>query len=78
MVRNLFFRKRLTILLHLLFGNKAQFVDYAGGYGVFVRLMRDVGFDFQWYDKYTQNLFSAGFEWDETSKVDAVTLFEVF
>lgn len=78
MVRNLYFKKKLTILLYLLFGDNAQFVDYAGGYGVFVRLMRDVGFDFKWYDKYTQNLFSSGFEWDEISKVDAVTLFEVF
>lgn len=78
MVRNLFFKKRLTILLYLLFGNKGRFVDYAGGYGVFVRLMRDAGFDFEWYDKYTQNLFAAGFEWDKASRVDAVTLFEVF
>lgn len=78
MVRNLFYAKRLTILLYLLFGKNAQFVDYAGGYGAFVRLMRDIGFNFSWDDKYTQNLFAAGFEWDQKSRVDAVTLFEVF
>ena len=78
MVRNLFFKKRLTILLYCLFGCTGKFLDYAGGYGVFVRLMRDVGFDFQWYDKYTENLFASGFEWDGKTKVDAITLFEVF
>ena len=78
MVRNLYYSKQLTVLLYLLFGNSARFLDYAGGYGVFVRLMRDIGFDFYWYDKYTENLFAVGFEWNEQSKIDAVTLFEVF
>ncbi len=40
------------------------FLDYAGGYGVFTRLMRDIGFDFYWHDPYTQNLFANGFEKD--------------
>ena len=78
MVRNLFFKDKLIIFLYLVFGQSGRFVDYAGGYGVFVRLMRDVGFDFLWYDKYTQNLFASGFEWDGKEKVDAITLFEVF
>lgn len=78
MVRNQFYAKRLTILLYLLFGKNGQYLDYAGGYGVFVRMMRDIGFDFYWDDKYTQNMFATGFEWDQASKVDAVTLFEVF
>lgn len=78
MVRNTFYANRLTVLLYLTFGKNGSYLDYAGGYGVFVRLMRDVGFDFCWDDKYTQNLFAAGFEWDQKSKVDAVTLFEVF
>lgn len=78
MVRNLFYAERLTILLYLLFGENGKYLDYAGGYGVFVRVMRDIGFDFYWDDKYTKNMFAAGFEWDQTSRVDAVTLFEVF
>jgi hypothetical protein len=78
MVRNQFYAKRLTILLYLLFGKNGRYLDYAGGYGVFVRMMRDIGFDFYWDDKYTQNMFATGFEWKQTSKVDAVTLFEVF
>jgi len=78
MARKLFYASRLTVLLYLLFGKNRAFLDYAGGYGVFVRLMRDIGFDFNWDDKYTKNIFSSGFEWNQQSQVDAVTLFEVF
>ena len=78
MARNLSYANRLTILLYLLFGKNGTFLDYAGGYGVFVRLMRDIGFDFNWDDKYTKNMFSSGFEWNQQSRVDSVTLFEAF
>jgi hypothetical protein len=59
MQRNLLLSQKLTILLRLFFYKNAKFVDYAGGYGVFVRLMRDIGFDFYWDDKYTTNLFAS-------------------
>ena len=39
--------------------------------------MRDRGFDFQWYDKYTQNLFARGFE-KSRGHYDVVTAFELF
>lgn len=78
MARNLFFSERVSILLYLIFGKGGSFLDYAGGYGVFVRLMRDIGFDFYWDDKYTKNLFSSGFEWDGIFKIDAITSFEAF
>ncbi|MFT4802821.1 MAG: hypothetical protein ACI9YE_000007 [Psychroserpens sp.] len=78
MSRNLSYSKRLTVLFFLLFDKKEKFLDYAGGYGVFVRLMRDVGFDFYWDDKFTKNLFAAGFEWDNKSKIKAITSFESF
>ena len=56
------------------------FLDYAAGYGLFVRLMRDLGYDFRWYDLYCQNLFSRGFEvpMPLTGPFEAVTAFEVF
>lgn len=38
------------------------FLDTGGGYGIFVRLMRDLGYDFVWYDKYAENLLARGFE----------------
>ncbi len=37
-------------------------VDLGGGYGLFVRGMRDVGVPFYWSDKYAQNLVARGFE----------------
>lgn len=77
LARNLFYAARLTVLLFLLFGKNGRFLDYAGGYGVLVRLMRDVGFDYFWSDRYTQNLFATGFEWNRDVPVQAVTLFEV-
>jgi hypothetical protein len=37
-------------------------VDLGGGHGLFVRGMRDIGFDFYWTDNYAENLFARGFE----------------
>jgi hypothetical protein len=55
------------------------FLDYAAGYGLFVRLMRDSGYDFRWFDPYCQNLFSCGFESPAplSGRFEAVTAFEV-
>ena len=36
-------------------------VDIGAGYGLFVRGMRDIGFDFYWSDKYSENLLARGF-----------------
>lgn len=76
--RNISYSKKISVLLYLLFSDKGKFLDFAAGYGVFVRLMRDIGFDYYWEDKYSQNLFAKGFEANLTSKYSAVTLFEVF
>jgi len=76
--RNLLFSSKLTILLSLFFNKQGVFLDYAGGYGVFVRLMRDIGFDFCWDDKFTQNMFVKGFEYDSLIKIEAITTFESF
>jgi hypothetical protein len=53
-------------------------MDYGGGHGVFVRMMRDLGMDFRWYDRYAINLFARGFEAAINEQHDFVTLFEVF
>ena len=47
-----------------------------GGYGIYVRMMRDRGFDFNWYDKYCENIFAKGHE-KEDKKYDIVTCFEM-
>ncbi|WP_028845361.1 class I SAM-dependent methyltransferase [Thermodesulfovibrio thiophilus] len=76
--RNIYLSKKLTVLLSLFFDKKAKFLDYAGGYGVLVRLMRDIGFDFYWSDKYTQNIFARGFEGSLSDNYEAITTFESF
>jgi hypothetical protein len=53
-------------------------LDYGGGNGMFVRLMRDKGFDYFWQDRYTSNQFSRGFEGIDGIKYNLVTAFEVF
>ena len=78
MLRNNSFADRVSVLLFALIGPQGKFVDYAGGYGIFTRLMRDRGFDFTWMDKYARNLFARGFEYHPPTKVDALTAFEVF
>lgn len=78
MERNYFYKKIVSIFLYLIFKGQGSFLDYAGGYGVFVRLMRDNGFNFFWDDKYTKNLFAKGFSFNYLANVDAVTSFETF
>jgi hypothetical protein len=57
-------------------------LDYGGGYGLFVRLMRDKGYNYYRYDKYCENLFAKHFDYDiatgEKHAFDLVTAFEVF
>jgi len=79
-MRNLWFRNVAATTIFFLFNYKGKFLDYGGGYGVFVRMMRDVGYDFYWQDKYTENLFAQGFEFAETEKlpIDLLTCFEAF
>ena len=54
--------------------------NYAGGYGIFTRMMRDIGFDFYWLDKYADNLLTNGFEYNKKihKKIEAITSFESF
>ncbi|MBK2094779.1 class I SAM-dependent methyltransferase [Francisella philomiragia] len=78
MQRNILLSQKLTVLLSLHFDKNSKFLDYAGGYGVFVRLMRDIGFDFYWDDKYTENFFARGFEFQESIEYEAITSFESF
>lgn len=63
------------------FNADAKFLDYAGGYGLFTRLMRDQGFDFYSTDKYCRNIFSEYFDLGAQpagTKFEAATAFEVF
>ena len=70
--------KIVTTLIWLFFNKKAAFLDYAGGFGVFTRQMRDIGFDYFWQDPYTKNEIARGFEGDLNKKYEVVTTFESF
>jgi len=61
------------------FDPSGTFLDYGAGYGLFVRLMRDLGYDFRWYDKYCENIFAKGLEATEGDRTqyELITAFEV-
>jgi hypothetical protein len=78
LVRNLGARSRVAAFLHSMGVRDEACLDVAGGYGLFVRLMRDAGFSFHWSDPYAANLFARGFEWSPGRGAPrAVTAFEV-
>jgi hypothetical protein len=59
-----------------------KFLDFGGGYGQFVRMMRDRGFNFYLFDEYAENLYARFFSVDagefSLNKFDVITAFEVF
>jgi hypothetical protein len=78
--RNVRLARVTSVLLKILFSKARNFVDYGGGYGMFVRLMRDAGFNFFRHDKYCSNLFAKGFDVEPNASqaFDLLTAFEVF
>ena len=75
--RNIILSKNTLVLFYVLFSRDKRFLDYAGAYGVFTRLMRDAGLDFYWFDLYCESLFAKRFEY-ENQKIEAITCFECF
>lgn len=65
-VRNILTALRLAAINYLALGDRGQakYVDVAGGYGLLTRLMRDLGFDCYWSDRYAKNLFARGFNYE--------------
>lgn len=79
LARNIDNARLSSILFYLFFDRKGTYLDYAGGYGVFTRLMRDIGFDFYSTDPHTKNLLAPGFEYNPSiGPIEAVTSFECF
>lgn len=69
------------LLKHFESISNGKFLDYAGGYGLFTRMMRDKGFDFYNTDKFCQNIFAEFQDLKELNgneKFEMVTAFEVF
>jgi hypothetical protein len=78
LARNLHACRMATVFLHIAHAGGRPCLDWAGGYGVFTRLMRDAGFEFHWQDRFTENRFARGFEWDPSfGPPFACTAFEV-
>ena len=80
--RNIDLLNPTKAIIKFQFNKNEKFVDYGAGYGVFVRMMRDAGFDFYWSDKYCDNLFAKDFEAadakTDSSKYEMLTAYEVF
>ena len=78
--RNINLADRVSKLLIKNFKYTGTFLDYAGGYGLFTRLMRDKGFNFYNTDKYCPNLFAEHFslaDLPSETNIELVTAFEV-
>jgi glycosyltransferase involved in cell wall biosynthesis len=78
--RNIVFSKLTSRVIVNIFNPCAKFLDYGCGYGLFVRIMRDLGFNFYGYDKFCDNIFSQDYAVKDIihEHYDAVTAFEVF
>lgn len=63
--------------LQLLGDKNGKVLDYAGGYGILVRLLRDAGVDALWSDTHTENLLAKGFEYKD-DRLTLLTAFEAF
>lgn len=77
MERNLHNVLRISAVLKLLKLEREPIVDVAGGYGILTRLLRDVGFDCHWSDKYCENILSRGFQTAPEQKAAALCALEV-
>ncbi len=78
--RNLRMAEKTEMVIGRLFDQPESYLDYGAGYGMFVRTMRDRGYDFRRVDPYCENLFAQGF--DDVSepgrRYKMLTAFEVF
>lgn len=83
MHRNMLLKERTAIIIQSIFLNLSNFIglDYGGGQGIYVRLMRDLGFNFYRQDLYANNLYARYFDIKDLTKgtkFNILTAFEVF
>jgi hypothetical protein len=79
--RNIKLARVTRVLISWFFDAEKKFLDYGGGYGLLVRIMRDTGFDFVLWDKFSStNIFASNFvhELDSVEEYELVTAYEVF
>lgn len=77
--RNIGYSAITNCILAVFFNRRKNFLDFAGGYGMFVRLMRDNGYDFYRKDPFCENIFAKDFDFQDAgiSKFELLTAFEV-
>ena len=75
--RNLWLADASCALLGLQLRGVRRSLDFGGGTGLLVRLMRDRGHDFHWRDAYSPNLLARGFEAAPGDSFDLLTAFEL-
>ena len=78
--RNEFMVPLVKAVINKWFNPDSRFIDYGGGYGMLVRMMRDRGFDYYRQDIYCDNLYAESFDIKDVDpfKADILTAFEVF
>jgi hypothetical protein len=79
--RNIWWAPVVEAVIRKWFSPGKNFLDFGGGYGMFVRLMRDRGLSFYRQDIYCENLFAKHFDLDDNTDkepYELVTAFEVF
>jgi len=80
--RNNLLAKAVDLVITLgLFNKRSKYLDYGGGYGLLVRLLRDRKYDFYRQDKYCENIFARYFDLYDIPmnkrKFELVTAFEL-
>ncbi|MBC7426935.1 MAG: class I SAM-dependent methyltransferase [Bacteroidia bacterium] len=78
--RNLEFVPITSTIIKSFVNKNGKFIDYGGGYGLLVRMMRDEGFDFYRQDIHCENLFAKNFDITDltgTNKFEMLFAFEV-
>jgi len=68
---------KVTSLIGCIFNTNSIYLDYAGGIGLFTRIMRDIGLHFFWEDKYCNCILASGFESSCDVRYEVITAFEV-
>lgn len=66
-------------VIDLFYHSTSSFLDYGAGYGMFVRRMRDLGYNFSAYDVHCRNMFAEEFALErlDGKHFDLTTAFEV-
>ena len=79
--RNLILKEKTERLINWFFKKKInRALDFGGGYGMFVRMMRDKGYHFYRQDSYCENIFAKHFDIEDINdkSFDLLTAFELF